>query len=74
MESNNVNLFQLGKGFELGLISFDSLNDGQKCDLNRYFAMKNDMLDSSIETTKNELNTINAKLDDAYKNLLNLKK
>ena len=71
---NDVNLFKLGKGFELGLISYDSLSDGQKCDLSRYFAMKNDMLDNGIKTTQDELSAINSKLDYAYQNLQNLKK
>ena len=66
-------MFQLGKGFEYGLVSFDALTDSQKYDLSRYFAMKNDMLDKQIEDTTNSLNEINERLDNAYNNLMGIK-
>ena len=62
-------IFQLGKGFELGLISYESLSDSQKFDLSKYFAMKSDMLDGQITSTTAELTSINNRLDEAYKNL-----
>ena len=62
-------IFQLGKGFELGLISYESLSDSQKFDLSKYFAIKGDMLDSQITNTTSELTSINNRLDEAYKNL-----
>ena len=63
-------IFQLGKGFEMGLVSYECLTDSQKYDLNRYFALKNDILDTQIEKTTYSLNSINNKLDEVYNNLM----
>ena len=72
MQQDKLKLFQLGKGFELGLISFESLSEAQKYDLSKYFAIKNDMLDQQIVNTTNNLNGLNDKLDAVYNKLMNM--
>ncbi len=73
MENNIQKLFELGKGFELGLISFESLSDVEKCDLSKYFAIKNEILDNNLLNTTNNLTSMNNKLDEVYNDLLNMK-
>lgn len=74
MDTNKLDVFRLGKGFELGLVSFESLSESQKYDLSRYFAMKSNMIDNKIAHTTNELNAINNKLDSVYNELMEMNK
>ena len=72
-ESYKEELFELGKGFELGLIPFESLTDYEKCELSRYFAIKNETLDNQITNTTASLSEMNNRLDEIYNDLLNMK-
>ncbi len=70
-ELDKKELFQLGKGFEMGLVSFESLTESQKYDLSKYFAIKNEMLDKKIQDTTYALTSMNNKLDEVYNELMN---
>ena len=38
MDFNREKIFELGKSFDMGLVSFDALSDSEKYALNRYYA------------------------------------
>ena len=63
MDFNREQIFELGKSFDMGLVNFDSLSDGEKYALNKYYALKNEQLDYKIQDVTNSLNSIDARLD-----------
>jgi hypothetical protein len=64
MDFNREKIFELGKSFDLGLVSFDALSDSEKYALNRYYALKNEQLDLKIKDVTSSLNAINTRLDN----------
>ena len=63
-------VFELGKSFDRGLVSFDSLSDFDKCMLSKYYSIKNEELDGNISAVKDTLTSIDNRLDEVYKSLL----
>ena len=73
MDKETAKIFQLGKGFELGIIPYNKLTESQKFDIRRYYAMKNEILDDKIANVSNELSIKNDKLDSIYNKIQNFK-
>ncbi len=63
-------VFELGRNFDQGLISFDSLSDFDKCMLSKYYSIKNEELEGNINAVKDTLTSIDNRLDEVYKSLL----
>ncbi len=63
MDLNREQIFELGKSFDMGLISFNSLSDSGKYALNKYYALKNEQLDYKISEVTDSLNAIDRRLD-----------
>lgn len=63
-------VFELGKSFERGLVSFDALSDVDKCMLTKYYSIKNEELNGNIACVKDTLTSIDKRLDEVYKSLL----
>ena len=63
-------VFELGKSFDRGLVSFDSLSDMDKCMLSKYYSIKNEELENNINNVKQTLSSIDKRLDEVYQSLL----
>ena len=70
---NTTKIFEIGKSYELGLVSFDSLTIKEKYDLNKYFAIKNEIIDGEITNVNNSLYAMNEKLDKVQNDIYKLK-
>ena len=57
-------IFELGKSFDSGLIRFEALNAQDKFALSKYYAIKNEELNQSINNTICEINNMSAHLDE----------
>ena len=73
MDYNREKIFELGKGFDTGLVSFSALDDSQLYALSRYYALKNEQLDDQIQEVTDSLCAIDAHLDNVYKSLKEIK-
>ncbi len=73
MEFDREKIFELGKAFDTGLVSFAALDDSQVYALSRYYALKNEQLDGQIQDVTESLCAIDAHLDSVYKSLKEIK-
>ncbi len=74
MGTNNQKekMFELGRSFDAGLISFDSLSTGEKFMLNKYYMQKNDRIDERLDEVESSLSSIETRLDNIYNNLMKI--
>lgn len=73
MEFDKDMIYRLGKCFDTGLVSFDALSDSQKWALKRYYAIKNEELDNSINEVSANLTNMNNQLDSLSNDLKNFR-
>ena len=67
--SHKEKMFELGRSFDAGLISFDNLSTSEKYMLNKYYIQKNDRIDSRIDEVENSLTSMETRLNNIYNNL-----
>jgi hypothetical protein len=73
MEFSKNKILEIGKSFDNGLISFETLTDSEKYALSKYYALKNETLDNNINATTSSLCQLDATLDNVYSSLTKIK-
>ena len=73
MDFNKDKIFELGRGFDLGLIHYEALSDSEKYALSKYYALRDEKLDNQIQDVTNSLIELDKHLDNVAQTLREIK-